>query len=160
MAPRIELKNIKHSEFASQETHCYQATLYIDGKKVGMVGNEGHGGPDFFYPDAKSDRAIFDAAEAEVAKENCPGYDFPNSIEIICGDLVNEWLVTKDFKRLVARKALFTVPGEAGLFQMGYKGKAKPDERLYAIVRERNPGAVVLNEMPVDEAVKIFRKAA
>jgi len=34
---KIELKNIKHSEFASQETNCYQATIYIDGTIFGDI---------------------------------------------------------------------------------------------------------------------------
>ena len=33
----IELKNIKHSEFASEETHCYEATLYVDGVRWGRM---------------------------------------------------------------------------------------------------------------------------
>jgi hypothetical protein len=47
---KIELKNVKHSEFASHETNCYQATIYIDGKRVGTVENDGHGGCDSVHP--------------------------------------------------------------------------------------------------------------
>jgi hypothetical protein len=43
---KVELKNVKYSAFASQETHCFEATVYIDGKRVGTVSNEGYGGPD------------------------------------------------------------------------------------------------------------------
>ena len=43
---KLELKNIKHSEFASEETHCYQGTLYVDGKRTALVSNDGHGGGD------------------------------------------------------------------------------------------------------------------
>jgi len=27
---KLELKNIKHTSWASEETHCYQASLYSD----------------------------------------------------------------------------------------------------------------------------------
>ena len=47
---KIELRNIKYSDFASEETACYQATIYIDGKKVGEVSNSGKGGCDNIYP--------------------------------------------------------------------------------------------------------------
>ena len=43
---KIELKNIKYAAFASQETSCYQGTLYVNGKRFANVSNEGHGGCD------------------------------------------------------------------------------------------------------------------
>ena len=47
---KIELKNIYYAEFASFETSCYKATIYIDGKKVGTVNNDGQGGTDNVQP--------------------------------------------------------------------------------------------------------------
>ena len=38
---KITLKNVKYSEFASQETYCFEATIYLDGKKAGQVRNDG-----------------------------------------------------------------------------------------------------------------------
>lgn len=46
IAPVIELRGIKRTAWASEETHCYQATLYVDGEKWGTVSNQGHGGCD------------------------------------------------------------------------------------------------------------------
>ena len=50
---KLELKNIKHTERASEETHCYQASLYVNGKPVAIVSNDGHGGPDRVIPHGK-----------------------------------------------------------------------------------------------------------
>jgi len=47
---KITLKNFKHAEFASHETNCFEATVYLDGKKFGNVENDGHGGCSFFWP--------------------------------------------------------------------------------------------------------------
>ena len=47
---KLELKNVKHAAFASQETHCFEATLYVDGKRFATVSNEGHGGCNYEYP--------------------------------------------------------------------------------------------------------------
>lgn len=55
---RIQLKNVKYAAFASEETHCYDASVYFDGKKVGTVKNDGHGGCDYQYP---SDQEGWDA---------------------------------------------------------------------------------------------------
>lgn len=46
--PKIELKNLKTAEFASEETHCYEATVYVDGKRFCIASNQGHGGPDSY----------------------------------------------------------------------------------------------------------------
>ncbi len=40
----ITLKNIKHAEFASHETNCFTANIYLDKKKIGEAENDGHGG--------------------------------------------------------------------------------------------------------------------
>ena len=41
---KIELKNIKTNNALSQETICFSANLYLDGKKLGEVVNRGCGG--------------------------------------------------------------------------------------------------------------------
>ena len=38
---KLELKKIKHCQWASEETHCYQATVYVDDKPMIEVSNEG-----------------------------------------------------------------------------------------------------------------------
>ena len=45
----LTLKNIKHAEFASQETHCFEATIYLNGKPAIKVENDGRGGADHYY---------------------------------------------------------------------------------------------------------------
>lgn len=48
----ITLKNVKHAEFMSHETECFQAAVYIDGEKAGTVSNDGHGGANLYVPEA------------------------------------------------------------------------------------------------------------
>ena len=55
----IEVKNVKHSEFASEETMCFQCSVYWDGKKAGFAKNSGTGGETYIYWD---DRALEKAA--------------------------------------------------------------------------------------------------
>ena len=43
---KLELKSIKHAQWKSEETHCYNANLYVDGKPFAIVGNHGQGGAD------------------------------------------------------------------------------------------------------------------
>ena len=48
---KVELKNLKVHNDMSQETTCFSATLYIDGKKVGQARNDGQGGPNMVHFD-------------------------------------------------------------------------------------------------------------
>ena len=50
---KLELKSIKHSAFASHETYCYQANLYVNGKAIAIVSNEVIGGCDSLYWNGK-----------------------------------------------------------------------------------------------------------
>ena len=49
---KLELKNISYYKQGSEETPCYNATVYVNGKKAVEVSNEGRGGSDrqFAYP--------------------------------------------------------------------------------------------------------------
>lgn len=46
----IELKNLKTLASLSEETHCYTATIYVDGKPAFQASNRGHGGCDDYRP--------------------------------------------------------------------------------------------------------------
>ena len=112
---KIELKAIKHCEWQSEETHSYQGKVYVDGKPMIEVSNEGHGGCDNQYP-------IEPFTHKDVEKvnkwccDNLPkwhpqddnieikdGFDkgksYDTDLEIWCGDQVSKFLVKRDEKR-------------------------------------------------------------
>lgn len=126
----IEIKNVKHSEFASQETHCFQATLYIDGKRFANVSNDGHGGCDDVYPlnttrreDIPSWRKRLQVIEAELAKEIVSEYKLENSLELVVGNLVNKWLQDKEIKTILRRISYIK---DGGLYQQPARVKPTP----------------------------------
>jgi|TARA_Y100000114_G_scaffold98141_1_gene91327 hypothetical protein len=43
---KLELKNIKYYKSMSEETPCYEGTLYVDGERLGRVHNDGKGSCD------------------------------------------------------------------------------------------------------------------
>lgn len=47
--PNLTLKNLKFFEAGSEETPCFTADLYDNGKLVGHVSNDGHGGCNRIY---------------------------------------------------------------------------------------------------------------
>jgi hypothetical protein len=162
---KIELKNIKHSEFASHETNCYQATIYIDGKRVGTVENQGYGGCDFVHP-ASVAHQINEYAKT-LPKRICSFIDpdtgklaeLEQDCETIFGELVNDWLIAKDLKRALSKRVLFTK--EDGNV---YETKAlKADQLKLNLNQGRLPemlkAKTILNLLPFDQALTIYKGA-
>lgn len=52
---KIELKNINVSKKHSQETLCFLANVWVNGKFAGVVSNTGHGGMCQFTPPSLTD---------------------------------------------------------------------------------------------------------
>ena len=46
---KLELKNITYYKQGSEETPCYNADVFVDGKKMFHASNDGHGGSDMTY---------------------------------------------------------------------------------------------------------------
>ena len=67
---KLEVKNISHYARGSEETPCYNATVYINGKKAIEVSNEGRGGCDMqhTYPEIEERGLVQQANEWCVAK--------------------------------------------------------------------------------------------
>lgn len=117
----LELKNVKYAAFQSHETHCFTASVYVDGKKVGTAENSGQGGPTSVYWDDKEAKA---KVEKWVAKLPAVESDFGDGmsmllkdVEWVIDDLVTDWLLTKDLKRILKNRVVFTKKGVDGVFQ-------------------------------------------
>jgi len=156
--PQIELKNIKHTAWASHETHCYQATLYVDGVKWGTVSNQGQGGGDDFHSENKSydDLAELNQRIKETYEPyEYEGYTLKKNLEMVCGDLVNQWLRDRDFSKAMKANVLFTKPDTQGIWQLAVK-KPHTLETTLTALRSANPQYTYLADLPVDEAKAIY----
>ena len=63
--PRLTVKNYKHLEALSEETDCFTATLYLDGKRIGTAQNHGHGGETTYDFPSPAARDAFNAYAQE-----------------------------------------------------------------------------------------------
>lgn len=156
---KIQLKNIKHAQFASEETNCYEATVYFQGKKVGSVGNDGHGGCD---REARSDKALWADMEAFIGTlppQDCKfgdkTYSMKQTLESICGDLLTEHLLTKDLKRLLKNRVVYVQDGRL------YQTKCAKNVTLtlphwIEQIKDRDGVSAVLNELDISKALEIF----
>ena len=136
---KLELKSIKHSAFASEETHCFEAKLYADGKHIATVSNDGHGGADYYWPvegAAYSEKDVNEWLKANVAPNHDYGVTIECDIEVWCGDQINEWLRAKDVRRLInkMKTAVLTVDNKNQICVHTWKGaKQVTDKHLNAI---------------------------
>lgn len=109
---RVELKAIKYFPSLSEETNCFQATIYIDGKKVGTCENRGTGGSTDYRISDPALRTAFEtyakslpAKTAQIGDQQSGGHlTYPMSAEALLDDLLIEHLDAKEESRL-AKKA-------------------------------------------------------
>lgn len=161
----LSLKSIKHSDWASEETYCYRANLYVDGKPFAMVSNDGHGGCDTVYPHPKSQyengkewRIKLEEVEdyfKTLPKTDVGKYDwcpegFSQSLETWCSEQVTDFLYKKDMQRVMRTKHLFKT--SEGLFEIRHEVKV-------ARIMRDHPDAIILNDLPIDEALAIYKEA-
>jgi len=163
---KLELKAIKHTEWASEETHCYQASLFVDGKPVAIVSNDGHGGcdRDYDHPKFKGDYRATMKAVHEYFKSlpNEPSEwsedGFAQSLEGWCGDQVNDWLSTRELKRKMKSYVLIQLLSKEGIYQTKYHPTTTKGE--WVINKQAGETRRILNDMPFDEALTLWRASA
>ncbi len=156
---KLELKNIKHTAWASQETHCYQASLYVDGDPVAIVSNDGHGGADRYYDHPKfkgfGEVAWYDKMQEvheyfkslpNIPSEWCAD-GLPQKLEYWCAEQVDDWLSARELKSRLKKQFLFQFADKVGVFAH----KTRPS---------RAHKATILNDLPFDEALSIWKETA
>jgi hypothetical protein len=98
----LQLKNVKFSEWNSEETNCFQAVVYLNGKRVGLAYNEGHGGAtdvdpiDSDFESYKKLRA-YCQAQADANKEEY--YETYTIIDLLFEDWLREHYAKKEKAR-------------------------------------------------------------
>lgn len=154
---KIELRNIKISAFMSRETPCFQAVVYIDGKRASVVENDGQGGCDCWHDrDAQ--------ARIEAYARTLPpaiGGDNPlaMSAEILIGNLLNEHIRAQALKRALAKRIVFT--RDSGSV---YETRTMPRADLTRLladpqINEKLNATHVLNNLPFPIALELYSGA-
>ena len=180
--PVVELKSVKHNAQMSEETHSFSATVYLDGVKVGEVGNRGHGGEDEWNAPrpkggwksgeaaGKADRAMWSILHLAMWRFELFGEDHAaswdpdlmmrDSLDGVVCDRVNDFLTSRDLRGAMRRKWLFSKSGKAGdsLYECK-RAKGQDAATMADVIRKRDPGAVLLNELPIAEALEFWRAA-
>lgn len=161
---KIELKNIKHSEFASHETFCYEANLYVEGKPFAYVRNDGQGGSDHFEHDPRfKDLDAWKKCYALVKIHCADKFRWElgdgwreGTIETACHELLTDYLIRKDLNKALKEPCYLD-----GNQIVSYNVSSKRPNIFDQLRRQlKKPELVFLNELPKDEAFKMFKEVA
>tara|TARA_R110002153_G_scaffold268715_1_gene433821 strand:+ start:147 stop:662 length:516 start_codon:yes stop_codon:yes gene_type:complete len=169
----LKLKNIKHTSWASEETHCYQASLYVDGKPVAVLSNDGHGGcdRDYSHPKFKGDyRAKMNEINdhfkslppSPFSYEGANGVmihdSLDQSLESWCSDQVNNWLSEKELKRNLKSHVLMQIKGKDGIYQTKFHPTVTKGE--WVINKHSGQTRRILNDMDFSDALTLWKESA
>jgi len=180
--PEITLKRVEYSMRNARDSHCFGATVYLDGKAFCEASDDGNGGQTIYEsitPNATGrrdtnfralqeavDKRIDEIDEALLIRDGRgeihtrqDGSTFSmrnNRFDYIICDLVNDWLATKDLKRLLSRRVVFAVDGK--IMQTNC---AKNKAHLATWIQDyqvKPDGHTILNTLPFADALKLFRE--
>ena len=167
-AQRITLRNFKIAKFASHETTCFEANIYFDGKFLGTAENSGQGGPTNIHcgnderlrmceAEAWAKTLPPDVTDLEDPTDPTGKFVIAMDMEHLIDKLVWEAEEAASLKRLMRTKVLFIKGGK--VWNMSIKGR-KADPIMIAACQKNHPGCPILNEMPIDRALRLFNEAS
>lgn len=166
---KIELRKIRVIASMSQDGLAFEALIYIDGKKVGSVCNAGYGGPDCFSPDSVKQRIEEYARTLPPVPPSFFGPDYseglPMTAELLIAELLDEYQESKSLKAKMTKRLIFRMSN--GKIMMSNRLGARQlsaikegGERFIRKVFKLNEGDVILNDLPISEALKLYRASA
>lgn len=156
---KIELKALKYSDFASQETHCFHANIYIDGKKAGWAENNGHGGMTSIYPHQlyTTIRQCTDKIPPRFVIYGDKEMSIDTSPDSYIDELVTLALHERDLKRAMKTRILFTRENQVFETQKFSAAQMAADLKNPHL-KERLKADKILNLLPMDKALELYAR--
>jgi hypothetical protein len=153
--PIITLKNIKHAVFSSQETECFQASVYVNTKLFCIASNAGRGGCNDYAIKQPNNAWQFNelnqliSATYPSSKSCFTGETIKADLESVVNELLDNHLNEKHFKKIM-RNILFVEKGNKAIYSLAMKATAENIEACKA--SKRFSESIILNDLPTDEA--------
>ena len=165
---KLELKNIKYFVTLSEETPCYDATVYVNGKKAIRVSNRGCGACDSqdVYPQFMDEwdgenvlRTLNEYCVKTFGTEKTDWGEIEYDLEHWCQKQLFIDQDRKLLKRNMKKNVMFFETKEDISKGQYYMIKIQNNIMgLIAYIKDKYPQSIILNDMPFDEALKTFRK--
>ena len=160
---KLEIKNLKICDFRSEETLCFEATLYINGQSRIIVSNGGHGGCDDHRPSKKSisyKEMYQDLEDLYAYCKTLPPRqtDFGEvdvCLDILVNELVEKFQITKELKKDLRKRICFVKDDNY------YTLEEKPTPQMLKVAQgsESLKDYTILNTLPLDDAYSLYKSA-
>ena len=169
----LEMKSIKHFASGSEETYCYTAVVYLDGKPFAHVSNNGHGGSDSVHHHEKSplikvkgawnkkfqqiEEYFASLPKTDVGKYEWSPEGFDQKFEYWCADQVFKFLQKKDMKKEFNKYVIAKLK-EDGEFRFAFfnKKKGQPDWILKEAIKNKYEEVTIVNDLPEADALELW----
>ena len=124
MSKRITVKSVK--TFAGHDGNGWQATVYLDGKKIGVCVDDGWGGGLAFNCGSVVDYDRLNDAALEDAPEHKESHcQHVQAWEFVMDDLVHNALEEKQIMRATTKEVWFQLEGESDATFRTFKRRVK-----------------------------------
>ena len=109
----VSVKNVKIHMDMSEETLCFSASVYMDGRRVGTASNRGHGGSNEYRldPDGRDDINLW-LKDADLVWSDGDAVTFER-LDFVIGELVEDFDRQAQIKRWMRTQVLFRLEGVA-----------------------------------------------
>lgn len=135
LSDRFSFKSFKHFKSMSEETMCFEAALFFDGKKVGYARNMGHGGETDVYIEPSSVRDFVYGEIKRLWSSLNPASHM--GLETLISSLAFNYSEQKDWEAYAKR----TVKRGGTAFRCA-KAETPTRTDQFAMLNSRNPASV------------------
>jgi hypothetical protein len=97
---RVSLKNVKHYPTLSEETNCFTAVVYFDGKKVGECENRGYGGATICRFTSREKEVEVEAYCKSLPNIIYGEHTFDSNLEFVLDKCFEDWISEREEKRM------------------------------------------------------------
>jgi len=159
---KIELKNFKHAAFASEETLCFTASVYVDGKRLFEASNSGKGEANHLEPVNGSDWDDIRRVQDWVAKQ--PKIKLDNNLEtsvdldFYISHLGYREVGRRHLKSLFRKHIVIFDPNDApgNLKQISCSQKPDITDNRRIQLEQTYPGCLIMNDLDIERALDLY----
>ena len=159
---QISIKNLKHSVFASRETTCFEATVYVNGIKTFLASNDGQGGSNRYYPvSGKSNQDIQPVSDwaKTLPKVETEFGDLDDDLDFYISRLVDREISKRSLKSLMKKRVVY-YDIEQGLLMnaVSIQGISVKDwlAKKTVLPESFTTGKLILADIDFEQAVDFF----
>ncbi len=159
---KIELKNFKHAAFASEETLCFTASVYVDGKRLFEASNSGKGEAHHLEPVNGSNWDDICRVQNWVARQ--PKIKLDNNLEtsddldFYLSRLGHREVGRKHLKSLLKKHVIIFDPKDAPgkLKQISCSQKPDITDNHRKQLEQTYPGCLIMNDLDIERALDLY----